>query len=59
VYHADETSVVINYEEDAVHVRLPPVAQYADWLIRIDALSRDRPALRVLIEGENRPFEAV
>lgn len=59
MHHADKTSAVINGEEDPVHVRPVPVAQYPDWVIRIDAFRRDRPAPRVLIEGENSPFETV
>jgi hypothetical protein len=59
VYHAHEPGSVIDGEEDAIDVRLPPVAQYSDWLIRIDALGRDGTALRMLIERENGPLEAV
>ena len=59
VDHAHEPRSVIDGEEHAIDVRLPPVAQYRDWLIRIDALMRNGTALRVLIEGKNGALETV
>ena len=59
VYDVHEPGIVVDGEEDAIDVRLPPVTQYPDWLIRIDALRRDGTALRVLFEGKNGPLETV
>jgi len=47
VYHAHEPVRVVDGEEDAIDVRFAPVAQFADGLIRVDALRRDGTALRV------------
>jgi hypothetical protein len=57
--HAHDLCRIVDREEDAVGVRLPPVRQYSDRVIRIEALGRDWTALRVLIEGKNGPFETV
>ena len=57
--HAHEPGSVIDGEENAIDVRLPPVAQYPDWLIQIDVLRRDGTALRVLIERKNRPLQTI
>lgn len=59
MYHAHEPGGVIDGKEDAIDMRPPPVAQYPHGLIRIDALRRDRTALRVLIEGKNRALQTV
>jgi hypothetical protein len=56
---AHKTSVVIDREEDAVRVRLPPVRQYSDGVIGVDALGRDGTPLRMLVQRQDRPFETV
>src|SRR5215203_3887600 len=59
VHDAHHLRIVVNDEEYAVHVRLPAIAQDAHGLVRIDALRRDRTALRMLSEREDRALEAV
>jgi len=41
VHDAHEPRLFIDREENAMDVRLAPVAQYSDGMIRIDALGRD------------------
>ena len=57
--HAHHVGIVIDREEDAIRVWLPAVAQYPNWLIRIDGLRCNGTALRVLLEGKNGALETV
>ena len=56
---AHKTVVVIDREEDAVRVRLPPVRQYSDGVIGVDALGGDGIPLRMLVQREDCEFETV
>lgn len=57
--HAHGFGVVVDDEEDTVCVRLPPVKQYPYRTIGVEALRRFGAALRMLVERQDRAFEAV
>ena len=50
VHNAHNTLLVIDREEDAVHVRLPPVAHHPDGVVGVDAFRCNRTTLRMLVE---------
>ena len=59
VQHAHDFGIVIDREEDTVGVRLPPVGQYSDRVIGVEALGRDRTPLRMLVERLDDPRPSI
>jgi hypothetical protein len=59
MHHAHDAGAVVDRKEDAVHVRLPPVAEYSNRAARVDALGCHRTPIGMLNEGQNSPLEAV
>ena len=56
--HAHNGGIVVDRKESAVRFRLPPVRQYSDRMIGVEALGDGTP-LRMLVQRQHRPFETV
>lgn len=59
VHYSNDFVLMVDREEDAINMRPSPVAKYAYRVVRVEAFARNRTALRVLVQSQDRLLETV